>query len=603
MPRVQLILSAAVAAILAGTAISGAPAPASPALTGAVRSAAEGAMEGVVVIAQREGAAVLTAVTTDAAGRFAFPRTHLTKGRYTIRVRAAGYVLPGETVTVDVGVATATRDLSLAAATIDQLAHQLTHQDWIRSMPGTDAQKDRLVRRVVNCGFCHDMERVMRTRYTGTQFLPVIARMATYAADNTSACGTRSLIHCDATTPGRAQVQSVAQPPEALSVPGSDAKAIADYLASVNLSGGRSTWAFPLKPMPRPKGRGTRAIVTVYSIPRQPTLIHDMTVDHKGQAWWGDSGWGYIGRLDPKTGAFKEWQAPQHWPEAKPGLKTLLGVQDVEADPEGRIWSIVGFLGPKMARFDPAAETWKTWDMPAGVWAFLPTFRSRQHTNTMWTVGRPAGGSGVPPLTGYRLNAVTGTIDGTFPVMVGPDGKDASGPRPWTAYGSNSTTVPFCYQLERDAADNLVCADFYGGQVIVLDAKTGKTTAVPTPTPFSGPRRGRSDASGRFWFGEFWGDKVAVFDPRTKTIREFPASEKYMSTYAAAPDRKGEAWASSTGSDRVLRVNPKSGEVTEYLMPVYYDARKVVVDPSTTKTTIWLPNKNLAQLIRIEPLD
>ena len=47
----------------------------------------------------------------------------------------------------------------------------------------------------------------------------------------------------------------------------------------------------------------------------------------------------------------------------------------------------------------------------------------------------------------------------------------------------------------------------------------------------------------------------------------------------------------------------KTGATIEYLMPVYYDARKVVVDRSTGRTVVWLPNKNLAQIIRIEPLD
>ena len=57
------------------------------------------------------------------------------------------------------------------------------------------------------------------------------------------------------------------------------------------------------------------------------------------------------------------------------------------------------------------------------------------------------------------------------------------------------------------------------------------------------------------------------------------------------------------GSDRVVRIEANTGETIEYLMPVYYDARKVVVDRSSGRTVVWLPNKNLAQLIRIEPLD
>ncbi len=580
------------------------PAVAQMAVQGVVRSDADGVMEGVVVIAQREGAAMLTSVTTDARGRFGFPRTHLQPGRYALRIRAAGYVLPGETVAVAVGAGGVARaDLVLKAATVRETAEQLTHLEWLRSMPGTDAQKDLLVRRTVNCGFCHDMGRVMRTRYTAEQFVSVIGRMSTYAADNTSACGSKSLVVCDATTAGRVQIQSVARPPEEMAVPGSDARRIADYLASTNLSGGRTTWSYPLKPLPRPRGRATRAIVTVYPVPRQPTLIHDMTVDERGQVWYGDSGWGYLGRLDPKTGAFKEYQAPQHWPDPRPGLTRLVGVQDVEADPAGRIWAVVGFLGPKMAYFDTATERWSTFDMPAGVWAFLPSYRNKGQAHTTWTVGRPAGGSDMAPLKGYRLNLATGKVEAGFNVMVDAAGRDASGLLKLNAYGNTSTVAPFCYQIDRDPRDNLVCADFYGSRIIVMDAKTGVTTAVPTPTPNSAPRRGRSDAEGRFWFGEFWGDKVGVFDPKTRSIREFAASQKYMSTYAAAPDHRGEAWASSTGSDRLLRVNPKTGEVTEYLMPVYYDARKVVVDPSTSKTTIWLPNKNLAQLIRVEPLD
>ena len=38
-------------------------------------------------------------------------------------------------------------------------------------------------------------------------------------------------------------------------------------------------------------------------------------------------------------------------------------------------------------------------------------------------------------------------------------------------------------------------------------------------------------------------------------------------------------------------------------MPVYYDARKVVTDPTADRITVWLPNKNMSQLIKVEALD
>ena len=71
------------------------------ALTGLVRSADEGPMEGVLVSAQMtksssKGAVntpITITVVTDATGRYTFPRNRLDPGRYTLRIRATGYDL------------------------------------------------------------------------------------------------------------------------------------------------------------------------------------------------------------------------------------------------------------------------------------------------------------------------------------------------------------------------------------------------------------------------------------------------------------------------------------------------------------------------------
>jgi hypothetical protein len=51
------------------------------ALTGLVRSAEEGPMEGVLVSVQRVNTPVTVTVVTDASGRYSFPRTRLEPGR------------------------------------------------------------------------------------------------------------------------------------------------------------------------------------------------------------------------------------------------------------------------------------------------------------------------------------------------------------------------------------------------------------------------------------------------------------------------------------------------------------------------------------------
>ncbi|HYY61854.1 MAG TPA: carboxypeptidase-like regulatory domain-containing protein, partial [Burkholderiales bacterium] len=60
-------------------------------LSGRVTSAEEGAMEGVLVSAKREGSTITVTVVSDAQGRYSFPEKRLAPGRYALRVRAVGY--------------------------------------------------------------------------------------------------------------------------------------------------------------------------------------------------------------------------------------------------------------------------------------------------------------------------------------------------------------------------------------------------------------------------------------------------------------------------------------------------------------------------------
>ena len=61
---------------------------AGPALTGRVTSAAEGAMEGVLVSAEREGSNMTITVISNASGVYAFPQDRLQPGRYDVTIRA-----------------------------------------------------------------------------------------------------------------------------------------------------------------------------------------------------------------------------------------------------------------------------------------------------------------------------------------------------------------------------------------------------------------------------------------------------------------------------------------------------------------------------------
>src|SRR5262249_30938773 len=135
--RHLLLASAAMLAI--GLAGAAAPAQVPAALTGQVSSAAERAMEGVVVSAKREGATVTISVVSDKAGKFSFPAGKLEPGRYTLAIRAVGYDLEGPKTADVVAGSTAAADIKLKPTR--NLPKQLTHAEWLASFPGNTPPK------------------------------------------------------------------------------------------------------------------------------------------------------------------------------------------------------------------------------------------------------------------------------------------------------------------------------------------------------------------------------------------------------------------------------------------------------------------------------
>lgn len=555
-----------------------------PLLTGTVMDADGDPMEGVVVIAQANGSARLTAVSSDADGRFAFPADRLQPGHYAITTRATGYTLSTDSGSRGVEVKAASPsqlELSLTEVTDpSQLASQLTSLEWVNSFPGSKAQKSLLVRNMVNCGFCHGLERVARSRHDAQGFLSVIQRMKQYETDHSSA--------------ERIQIMATPEPLEGLKWYGRKASDIASYLATVNLSGGKNTWDYPLEPLPRPGGEGTRAVVTVFPIPRQPSVIHDLDVDSEGNVWYGNTGWDYIGKLDPVSGEFSEWPAPNFRPRepVTPGTQRIVGVQDIQVDPHGRVWAAVG--GNKHAMFDPATERWRIFDLPV-VWKNPFLSPVRPGNTAIWGTGlsKAPDDSDPWPEAAYRLDIKTGKLDEGIDLFAGlPQPRDPD----------RTGQMNYCYMMEQDRDGNFLCTVPEASAIARTDAE-GDVTLVPTPTPHAYPRRGRLDRNNRFWFTEFFADQLAVIDLDTNEITEYPLGIDFISPYYAHPDNKGHIWASSTGSDRLLRLNPETGELVQYLMPVYYDARKIVVVNNKDRTTIWIPNKNTAQLVRVEVPD
>src|SRR5262245_4479117 len=151
------------------------------ALSGQVTSTQEAQMEGVLVNLKREGSTITTTVVTNEQGRYSFPADRVQPGKYTISIRAVGYILEGpKSVEVPAG-GNAPADLKLNRARNIHL--QLSNGEWLASLPGTDRDKQSLT----NCTGCHTLQRVFTAQHDVDEWIQVFARMGRYAPGSTPA--------------------------------------------------------------------------------------------------------------------------------------------------------------------------------------------------------------------------------------------------------------------------------------------------------------------------------------------------------------------------------------------------------------------------------
>jgi len=527
----------------------------SVALQGQVSSAEEGPMEGVLVSAKREGSTVTITVVSDAQGRYRFPAKKLSPGEYSLKIRAVGYDLddPGK---VELASHPA-KTVDLRLKKTQNLALQLTSAEWIASVPGTEAQKISLL----NCVNCHTLQRIVRSAHDANEFLQVLARMGGYANQSFPLHPQRRLAM------------------RALEVRGDELQQArqrqAEFLSSINQSGG--VWQYELKRFPRPSGRATRVIITEYDLPRQTIQPHDVILDSEGMVWHSSFGEQFIGKLDPATAEYTQFPVPL----LKPGSPT--GNLGLKTDPDGNLWFGMTFQGA-MAKLDRKTGKIQTWSLPAE-WNQDNTqvnMVGPQHMNVDGKVWHQ--NNGIAAI--HRVDMASGSVETFQPFKDSKPGENHN-----------------IYDIIPDSKNNAYFTDFAQRHIGRVDAKTGKITLYPTPTPNSAPRRGLMDSEDRIWFGEYRGNRIGMFDTKTEQFQEWAMPTPWSAPYDVAIDKNGELWTGSMVTDRVARLDPKTNQITEYLLPRSTNIRRAFVDDTTTPVTFWVGNNHGASIIKLEPLD
>jgi streptogramin lyase len=546
--------------LVSGVACGAVPAPTE--LTGIVSSDAEPRMEGVVVSAKRIGGKITVSVMSNQEGRYAFPGDRLIGGGYEIRIRATGYQAENSRMVVTLtGKGAAELNIKLVKA--EDLASQLTSAEWLMSIPGTQAQKEKLYR---DCVLCHTLTPILASTYNAEEWKTTLVRMWNWSEGGSLQKPLPAPLH---------------------SGPRAGDEEFGRYLSSINLSASPKH-NFELKTLPRPHGDDTKVIITEYDLPRTDAEPHEAASGNDGMVWYTDEAEGILGRLDPKTGATKEWQDPS----AKAGYPG--GFHDMELDHDGNAW-----MGRHeyngVANFDKKTEKFTNYTIPNVSPSTRPTFIAIRPDGKIWLKDN----------SDFKIIKFDPKTNEYTPYEEYPMELHLMSEQPATVEGTRSGQVHHSiYGMNTDSQGNAYGADIGVGNLIKVDAETGKTSMYPTPTPNSGPRRMHVDSMDRVWIGEWWANQLAVFDPKTEKFQEWPVPILWYGPYDAVLDKNGNVWTGSMSVDTILRFTPKTGAFRQYLMPrTAVNVRRIDVDNHGKSPVFWVGENRQAKIAKIEPLD
>ncbi len=558
----QLAFASAAAVMLAGTPAGALATMPGAALAGRITSPQGSPMEGVLISATRAGSTVTTTVVSHRAGEYRFPASSLDPGGYRLTVEATGYRLAGaDEITVD-GVHTTTANLSLR--TISNIDDQMTNSEWLISMPGNIQQKDLLL----NCTTCHTLERIVTSRFNARDFMGVMHEMSLFANQSFDL---------------KPQMRLKLTQSQAGNW-GTGKQTLAEFMASVNESA-TGKINYPLRTLPRPMDRATDVIYTTYALPQPSIQPHDVVVDRWGRVWFSDFGGQILGELDPKTGKVTEYTVPTSRP------KEPNGDLDLEFDEQGNLW-IARMNQGGIAEFNYQTHQFQVYEVPKPF--RTPATQQPMVAPEHWEVDGKVWMSdeSLPGL--YRVNVKTGHWRRWLPygVMKGGGGGEYAFGRPHAVYG-----------IYADRHNNVFFCDFAGENIGEINAKTGKVTLWPTPTPHSRPRRAQLDAKGRLWFAEWQADKFGEFNTTTHKFKEWQIPVPYYAPYQVVRDRWGNLWTGGMSSKRIVELNLKTGKFTVYLTPFSVNIRHMFVDDSGSRPVLWIGNNHSGSITRMEPLN
>lgn len=296
-----------------------------------------------------------------------------------------------------------------------------------------------------------------------------------------------------------------------------EASTIATYLAR----------HYPVRPAPegREIAGPERVRITEWILPTLGSRPHDPLAAADGSIWWTGQFADLLGRLDPATGAMREYPVPE---SAQP--------HGLVEDRTGRIWFTAvsgGFVG----RLDPRTGEVARYPVPAGERGpHTPIFDANGmlfFTLQSGSVGR------LDPASGQMVVRKTPSAN-SYPYGIQVDSKGV----PWYV-------------------------DFRGNRIGSVDPVTMAITEHTLPDPDARPRRIALTPDDVVWYTDYARGFLGRFDPATGEQREWPSPGGPESQPYGIASVGDILWYSESGvrKNTLVRFDPSTEQFQSWIIP------------------------------------
>ncbi len=290
------------------------------------------------------------------------------------------------------------------------------------------------------------------------------------------------------------------------------------------------TKSFPERPRPAAAivSGPAQASIKLWDVPTIGSRPHDPLATKDGAIWWTGQLSNKLGRVDPKTGAIREYS-----------LKSAhTGPHGLTEDKDGNIWftgNNTGLIG----KLDPKTGLTTEYKLPDPK-AKDPHTLLFDHAGILWFTVQQANIVG-------RLDPKTGEIK-----LVSPPTPKA---RPYGMAVNSKNVVHF--------------VEFGANKIATIDGKTMEIKEYILPNPDARPRRIAISPDDMIWYTDFPRGFLGRLDPATGKVTEWqspsgPKSQPYGIVFT-----KGALWYNESFAkpNTIVRFDPKTEKFQTWAIP------------------------------------